>query len=88
MQNTHCGKQEITIHDQLMNFSFLAAMVDNTFLCSLTHVQWCVIVEGCIVLVVCKNLKRRMLSYQKRKRKKKDRRVWWSVTGTVVRLLV
>jgi len=37
MQSTHRGKQEITIHNQLMNFSFLAAMVDNTFLCSLTH---------------------------------------------------
>lgn len=71
MQSTHRGKQEITIHNQLMNFSFLAAMVDNTFLCSLTHVQWCMIVEGCIVLVVCKNFKRRMLSYQNKEKEKK-----------------
>ncbi|KAG0517364.1 hypothetical protein BDA96_09G083100 [Sorghum bicolor] len=45
-------------------------MLDNTFLCSLTHVQWCVVVEGCIVLLVC-NFKRRTHSYQKRKRGKK-----------------
>ena len=79
MQSTHRGKQEITIHNQLMNFSFLAAMVDNTFLCSLTHVQWCMIVEGCIVLlVVCKNFKTSkeecFPTKTRKRKKKKDRR--------------
>jgi len=91
MQSTHRGKQEITIHNQLMNFSFLAAMVDNTFLCSLTHVQWCMIVEGCIVLVVCKNFKtskEECFPTKTRKRKKKRQALRWSVTVTVVWLLV
>lgn len=33
-------------------FSFLDVMLDNTFLCSLTHVQWRVVVEGCIVVLL------------------------------------
>ena len=54
-----------------MDFSFLDVMLDNTFLCSFTHVQWCVVVEGCIVLLVCKNFKKNAFLPKKEKGKKR-----------------